>query len=207
VAILGENGSGKSTLAKLAARLYDPGSGCISIGGIDLREIRLKDLRSEIGYLPEHPVLFDDTLAGNLRMGKPSASLAELCRVAEIAELTEVLARLPKGWEEPLGPNGSRLSNGERQRVAVARALLVETRILILDEATSCLDPAAEVRLLERLDRLFERTTLILISHRPSAIAWAERVLLMKRGEIGEGHRTAGSTDLGADRSFPSRYI
>lgn len=207
VAILGENGSGKSTLGKLTARLYDPESGSIAIGGINLRQILLGDLRRQASYLPEHPVLFDDTLAGNLRMGKPSASLVELFHVAEITELAEVLARLPRGWEEPLGPNGSRLSGGERQRVAIARALFAEPRILILDEATSCLDPVAEARLLERLDRLLKKTTLILISHRPSAVAWAERVLLMKRGEIGEGHRAAGSTDLGTDQSFPSRYI
>lgn len=186
VAIVGENGSGKSTLAKLASRLYDPDVGQISIGGTDLREIRLEDLRREVAYLPEHPVLFDDTLAGNLRLGKPSASASELFRAAQIAELTAVIEKLPAGWEEPLGPNGSRLSGGERQRVAIARALFCGPRILILDEATSCLDPVAEERLLERLERLLERTTLILISHRSSAIAWAERTLLMEGGRIFE---------------------
>jgi len=199
VAILGENGSGKSTLARLVARLYDPDTGQISIGAIDLREIRLENLRREIRYLTEHPVLFDDTLVSNLRLGSPSASTAELAQAARIAGLDEVLERLPKGWEEPLGPNGSRLSGGERQRVAIARALFGKPRILILDEATSCLDPAAEARLLERLDRFLEDTTLILISHRASARAWAERILVMNNGRIEEVNVLMSEEQIKAD--------
>ncbi len=184
LALVGENGAGKSTLAKLAARLYDPGSGFISYGGVDLRAIRLKDFRSLAAYLPATAILFDDTLTANLRLGRPQATDEELAEVLRAVDLTGFVESLPLLYQQPLGPGGSRLSSGQRQRVALARALLKRPRILILDEATSSMDAAVEQIVLDRTRLFLPSSTVLLLSHRFSSIAWADRVIVLEAGKI-----------------------
>jgi ABC-type bacteriocin/lantibiotic exporter with double-glycine peptidase domain len=184
VALIGENGAGKSTLAKLAARLYDPNSGFVSCGGVDLRAIRLKEFRSVAAYLPATPVLFDDTLAANLRLGRPQATDEELAQVLYTVELTGFVENLPLRYGQPLGPGGSLISAGQRQRVALARALLKRPRILILDEATSSVDPPVEQVVLDRTRLFLPLPTILLLSHRSSTVRWAERVIVLEAGKI-----------------------
>jgi ATP-binding cassette subfamily B protein len=184
VALVGENGAGKSTLAKLAARLYDPGSGFVSYGGVDLRAIRLKEFRSLVSYLPATPILFDDTLAANLRLGRPQATDEELRELLHAVDLTGFVESLPSRYQQPLGPGGSRLSSGQRQRVALARALLQRPRLLILDEATSSMDAAVEQVVLDRTRLFLPSSTVLLLSHRLSSVAWADRVIVLEAGKI-----------------------
>lgn len=184
VALVGENGAGKSTLAKLAARLYDPDSGYVSYGGVDLRAIRLGELRSVATYLPATPVLFDATLAVNLRLGRVQATEEELAEVLHAVDLTAFVESLPLLYQQRLGPGGSRLSSGQRQRVALARALLRKPRILILDEATSSMDAAVEQVVLDRTRILLPFSTVVLLSHRLSSVAWADRVIGLEAGKI-----------------------
>lgn len=184
VALAGTSGNGKSTIAKLLARLYDVRAGTVSVGGIDVRDVELKSLRSSVIFVPQDPVLFDLTLKENLLYGNPRATPSELAEVARVAQLETVIERLPKGWNEPVGPRGNRLSGGERQRVALARALLQRPQILILDESTSALDARTEKRLLTELDAYLKNVTTIIISHRPVPVEWADRVVQMHYGTI-----------------------
>ncbi len=184
VALAGTSGNGKSTIGRLLARLYDAREGTVSIGGVDVRDIELKSLRSSVIFVPQDPVLFDLTLRENLLYGNPAATAAELAEVASLAQLETLIERLPRGWNEPLGPRGNRLSGGERQRVALARALLQRPRILILDECTSALDAQTEKRLLSELDSYLKNITTIVISHRPLPTQWANRVVQMQYGTI-----------------------
>ena len=186
VAISGRSGNGKSTIARLLARLYDAPSGTVSIEGTDVRDIKLKSLRSAVIFVPQDPVLFDVTLRENLLYGNTLASEDELERVARLVQLEDVIRKLPNGWHEPLGPRGNRLSGGERQRVALARALLQRPRILILDECTSALDALTERRVLDGLDDLLQDVTTIVISHRPFPIRWANRVIHLQDGRVSE---------------------
>jgi ABC-type multidrug transport system fused ATPase/permease subunit len=177
VAIAGRSGNGKSTIAKLVARLYDARAGTVSIEGLDVRDLKLKSLRSAVVFVPQDPVLFDVTLRENLLYGNAFATDDELERVVCLAQLENVIRKLPHGWDEPLGPRGNRLSGGERQRVALARALLQHPKVLILDECTSALDALTERRLLDGLDSFLRGVTTIIISHRPLPARWADRVI------------------------------
>ena len=186
VAIDGRSGNGKSTIARLVARLYDAPSGSVLIEGTDVRDIKLKSLRSAVIFVPQDPVLFDVTLRENLLYGNTQASEDELERVARLAQLEDLIRKLPHGWDEPLGPRGNRLSGGERQRVALARALLQRPRILILDECTSALDALTERRVLDGLDSFLQGVTTIVISHRPVPTRWANRIIHLQHGLISE---------------------
>ena len=189
IAIVGENGAGKSTFAKLAARLYDPDRGSITIGESKVRNIPLKQFRSLVCYVPAIPVLFDETLAENLRLRNPLVGTRQLEAIIDLLELRSFVASLPHGLSEPLGPAGCQLSGGQRQRLALARALLRKPRILILDEATSALDPRAELSLLHRIPEFLPGVTIIFISHRLGNVAWMDRVLVFQNGRIVEdGH-------------------
>lgn len=186
VALAGTSGNGKSTIARLVARLYDARAGGVLIDGIDVRDIRLKSLRSSVIFVPQDPVLFDVTLRENLLYGNPHATQDELDRVTKLAQLETLICRLPRGLDESLGPRGNRLSGGERQRVALARALLQHPKVLILDECTSALDELTEQRLLKGLHQYLQDVTTIIISHRPYPTRWANRVVYLNYGHIAE---------------------
>jgi len=186
VAIVGENGAGKSTLAKLLARLYDADSGSISIAGHDVRNIEIESLREHVCYAPPHPVLFDTTLASNLRLGKVTASDLELEQVVNDVGLAAWISTLHEGLAHRIGPGGSRLSGGQRQRLGLGRAILQQPRILILDEATSSLDAASEQQLLSNLDNFLPGSTIIVISHRLSALLCVGRVIVLEAGRVVE---------------------
>jgi ABC-type multidrug transport system fused ATPase/permease subunit len=186
VALVGASGSGKSTIARLIARVYDVGEGAVLVNGNDVRNLRLKSLRSTVSFVPQEAPIFDTTLRENLLFGNPNASKSELERVVNITQLHDVVSRLYMGWDEPLGPRGIKLSGGERQRLALARALLQQPRILVLDESTSALDAITEQNLFEAMSELAQAT--IVISHRLSTIMWADRVIVLDQGRVvGEG--------------------
>jgi len=184
LAIAGENGAGKSTLAKLIARIYDVDFGSVHIGGEDVRNIRLDNLRRHVCYVPRDPALFDGTLGFNLRFAKPTASPDELVAAIESTGLCQMVCNLPLGFNQKIGPGGCQLSGGERQRLAIARALLQEPKILILDEATSCLDPCSEELILRNIFSVLRESTVIVVSHRQSTLSLFERRILMSAGEI-----------------------
>ena len=186
VGLVGVSGSGKSTVAKLMARLYDVDSGAVYIDGIDIRELRLGCLRTKLCYVMQDAVLFDRTLKENVLLGNPSATMKDLCRAIEIADLEELLRRLPKVWDSPLGPRGSALSGGERQRIALARAVLQNPSLLLLDESTSALDAPSERRVLTNLVQHFRHQTMVFISHRISSLNWVDRIVVVNRGVIEE---------------------
>jgi ATP-binding cassette subfamily B protein len=188
IAMAGENGAGKSTLAKLVARLYDPASGSIRLGGEDLRNIRLESLRQHVSYLPRDSVLFDGTLASNLRFVRPAATDCDLQEAIRSVGLSSFVATLPDGLRQGIGPGGCQLSGGQRQRLAIARALLQHPRVLILDEATSCLDPSAEAFVLQNIRRSLIASTLVVVSHRLTTFSTFARVLILSHGRIvGDG--------------------
>lgn len=182
VAVVGASGSGKSTLASLLLRLFDPRTGSIRIGGVDIRELPLRTLRSLIGFVPQHPLLFHGTIEDNLRLARPEATRPELQAAAEAAQIADFIAGLPQGYATQIGEAGATLSGGQRQRLAIARALLADTPILVLDEATSNLDAQGERAFLEALLALPERRTILAITHRLSSFAAADRVLVLDEG-------------------------
>lgn len=184
VAIAGENGAGKSTLAKLLVRIYDVDVGSLRIGGQDVRNCRLEDLRQCVCYLPREPVLFDGSLAFNLRFVRPAASDEQLHAAVQCAGLSDFVRSLPAGLDQRVGTGACQLSGGERQRVAIARALLQKPQILILDEATSCLDPSSEAVVLRNIYCCLTGSTVLVISHRFSTLATFSRIIVLANGRI-----------------------
>ncbi len=184
VAITGENGAGKSTLAKLIARIYDVDSGAVCIGGRDVRTIRLDSLRQHVAYLSRDPFLFDGSIEANLRFAKPAASGEEMQEALTCSDLLQLVKSVPDGMDQEIGPGSCQLSGGQRQRLAIARALLVRPRILILDEATSCLDPLSEELVLNNLRKYLPSSTVIVITHRSSTVSCFDRVLVLANGRI-----------------------
>src|SRR5712691_161350 len=183
VALVGISGCGKSTIGHLATRLYDPDAGSVLIGDIDLRDLGQRNLRSVVTAVPQEPVLFDATMRENLLYGDPGATSLDLEQVVSLAQLHDVIRKLPRGLDEPLGPMGRKLSGGEKKRVALARAFLQRPEILILDEVTSALDGPTVARMLEALDHFRQGRSVVLISHKPSAISWADRIVVVDRGK------------------------
>jgi subfamily B ATP-binding cassette protein MsbA len=189
VAIVGPSGAGKSTLASLVPRLYDPTSGRILMDGLDLRDLTLSSLRAQISIVAQDTFLFDDTVANNIRYGRPGAAQAEVEAAAEAAIAGEFIRRMPEGYATRIGERGIKLSGGQRQRLAIARAILRNAPILILDEATSHLDAESEVLVQQALGNLMQNRTVIVIAHRLSTIRRATRILVMERGRIVETGR------------------
>jgi ABC-type multidrug transport system fused ATPase/permease subunit len=186
VALVGLNGSGKSTIGFLATRLHDPDAGSILVGGQDIHDVDRRSLRAYITLVPQDPILFDETIRQNLLYGNPGATSRDLDAVAALTQFDRVLQRLPRGMDEPLGPLGNSLSGGERKRLALARTLLQQPKILIVDEITSSLDAPSAAGLLEGLN-VFRRTrTLVVVSHRPATILWADRILVVENGAIAD---------------------
>jgi putative ABC transport system ATP-binding protein len=184
VAIVGETGSGKTTFAKLLTRLMDPVSGRVLLSGVPLTEIRFRSLRERVVMVPQDGFLFDDTIAANVRYGRPEATDAEVEAAFADLGLADWLAALPAGVQSRVGERGEALSVGERQLVAVARAYIADPDLLVLDEATSAVDPATEVRLQRALDGLTRGRTSLAIAHRLSTAEAADEVLVVDRGRI-----------------------
>jgi ATP-binding cassette subfamily B protein len=184
LALVGETGSGKTTLSALAARLYDPTAGRITIDGIDLRDMRLADLASVVGVVSQETYLLHTTVRENLRYARPDATDAELEDAARAAQIHELIAGLPDGYDTVVGSRGHRFSGGEKQRLAIARTLLRDPRILVLDEATSALDTETERAVQEAFDTLAEGRTTITIAHRLSTVRNADRIAVVDHGRV-----------------------
>jgi len=190
VAIVGSTGSGKSTLAQLIPRLIDPTLGAVLIDGADVRHLALGELRRQIGFVPQETFLFSATLAENIAFGVREATEEQIRWAAEVAGLTEDIARFPAGLQTLVGERGLTLSGGQKQRVAIARAILRDPGILILDDALSSVDTLTEERILAALASLMRQRTTILISHRVSTVRHADRIYVLEAGRIAEegGH-------------------
>lgn len=186
VAVVGPSGAGKSTLSRLLYRFYDIQSGAITVDDQDIRGVTQKSLRSVIGMVPQDTVLFNDTVAYNIRYGRTSASDAEVAAAAEIAQIAHFIDLLPEGFETKVGERGLKLSGGEKQRVAIARTVLKAPPILILDEATSALDTTTEREIQAALDLVSKNRTTLVIAHRLSTVISADEIIVLKSGEIAE---------------------
>ena len=186
LAIVGPSGVGKSTLVDLIPRLYDPRQGRILIDGQDIREVTLKSLRGQIGIVNQETILFNDTVKANISYGKSGASDAEIEQAAKEAYAHEFILRLPEGYNTIIGDRGTKLSGGEKQRIAIARALLKNPPILILDEATSQLDTESEMVVQQALERLIQGRTVFIIAHRLSTVKSASQIIVLDKGKITE---------------------
>src|SRR5205823_8978260 len=182
----GETGAGKTTLGYLAARLYDVDRGFISIGNVDVRDFSFAALASLVGVVSQETYLFHASVRENLRFAKPDASDEELYTAAEAARIHHVIAALPDGYDTTVGERGYRFSGGEKQRIAIARTILRNPPILVLDEATSSLDTETERLVQEALERLSEGRTTIAIAHRLSTVRDADQIVVLDRGRVAE---------------------
>ncbi|UJW76657.1 ABCB family ABC transporter ATP-binding protein/permease [Rhizobium sp. SL42] len=186
VAVVGPSGAGKSTISRLLYRFYDVQQGSITIDGQDVRDVTQKSLRSAIGMVPQDTVLFNDTIAYNVRYGRPDASDADIEQATEIAQIGRFIKELPDGYGTMVGERGLKLSGGEKQRVAIARTVLKAPPILILDEATSALDTTTEHEIQSALDIVSKNRTTLVIAHRLSTVVGADEIIVLKGGEIAE---------------------
>ena len=184
VALVGPSGAGKSTLMALLQRLQDPGGGYITVDGIDISRVKQRSLRKQIGVVLQEPLLFNDSIRNNIAYARPEAGIAEIKRVAKAANCHDFIMGLPQGYDTVIGERGGRLSAGERQRIAIARALLKDPPILILDEATSALDAETESLVQEAIEKLLRKRTTFIIAHRLSTVVSADRILALKNGRI-----------------------
>ncbi len=186
IGLVGHSGSGKSTLVNLICRFYDVTDGAIKVDGVDIRRIGVADFRKHIGLVLQEPFLFFGTIAENIAYGKPGATRAEIVAAARAAHAHEFILRLPQGYDSLVGERGQGLSGGERQRISIARALLIDPRILIMDEATSAVDTETEKEIQKALDNLVQGRTTIAIAHRLSTLRKADRLVVMDRGQVVE---------------------
>ncbi|MBU2576277.1 MAG: ABC transporter ATP-binding protein/permease [Nanoarchaeota archaeon] len=183
-ALVGHSGCGKSTLVNLLYRLYDVEHGAILIDGSDIRDFKQESVRSEMAIVPQEAVLFDDTIWNNIKFSSPSASKAEVRKAIKFAQLENIISEMPNKENTIVGERGVKLSGGEKQRVSIARAILADKKILVLDEATSSLDSETEHEIQKDLAKLMERRTSIIIAHRLSTIMHADKIIVMKKGKI-----------------------
>ncbi|MFY8207094.1 MAG: ABC transporter ATP-binding protein, partial [Arenimonas sp.] len=185
-AIVGRSGSGKTSLIRLIPRFYEPGSGRILLDGIDIRELKLADLRRQIALVSQQVMLFDDSVMANVRYGKSDATDAEVWQALRAANAEEFVLKLPEGVQTAIGERGGRLSGGQKQRLAIARAILKDAPILILDEATAALDNESERLVQDALAHLIPDRTTLIIAHRLSTVEHADQVLVLDEGRLAE---------------------
>jgi len=197
LALIGPTGAGKSTVAKLIARFYDPTAGRVTLDGVDLRRIRLADLRQAMGYVPQEGFLFSGSVADNIRFGRPEASRAEVEAAARAVGADQVIAGLPGGYDTEVGERGALLAAGERQLVAFARAWIADPQLLLLDEATSHLDVVTEASVQHALRRLRRGRTTVLIAHRLSSVVDADQVAVVEDGRVVEAGTPSELLDRG----------
>jgi ATP-binding cassette subfamily B protein len=184
VAIVGPSGAGKTTVFNLLLRFYDPETGTVRLDGVDIRELRVHELRRSLAVVPQEPVLFTTTVADNIRYGQPEASEAEVRAAAKAASALGFIEALPQGFATHLGARGVRLSGGQRQRIAIARALLCDPAVLLLDEATSALDAESELAVQQALDGLMHKRTTLVIAHRLATVQKADRIVVVDAGRV-----------------------
>jgi subfamily B ATP-binding cassette protein MsbA len=186
IALVGPSGSGKTTISNLLPRFYDVDSGHITLDGHDIKDLTIHSLRSKLGIVTQESILFNDTVAGNIALGMPQATLAEIEQAARIANAHEFIKDLPEGYYTNIGEGGGKLSGGQKQRLSIARALLEDPPILILDEATSALDTESERLVQDALDHLMMNRTSLIIAHRLSTIKHADEIVVLEKGAIKE---------------------
>jgi len=185
-ALVGHSGSGKSTAASLIPRFYDVQDGAVKIGGVDIREIPQGDLMKMVAFVFQDPKLFKDSLLENIRAGRPSATREEVLKAAHLAQCDDILKKLPNGIDTIIGSQGIYLSGGETQRISIARAILKDAPIVVLDEATAYADPENEHQIQKAFDGLIKNKTVIMVAHRLSTVQDADQILVMKNGAIAE---------------------
>ncbi|WP_203863774.1 ABC transporter ATP-binding protein, partial [Planobispora rosea] len=189
LAVVGPSGAGKSTLLRLLARFHDVDAGAVRVGGVDVRAMSTETLMSQLAVVFQDVYLFDGTIEENVRLGRPDATEAELRAAAAAAGLEEVIERLPGGWAANVGEGGALLSGGERQRVSIARALLKDAPIVLLDEVTSALDPVNEAAVQAGIERLMAGRTVVMVAHRMRTVQRADRIAFLQGGRIVEEGR------------------
>jgi len=186
VGIVGPTGSGKSTVFSMISRFYDPSKGTIRIDGHDVRDLKLKSLRDQIGYVLQETVLFHGTIAENIAFGRVSASREEIIKAAELANAHEFISKMAQGYDTLVGERGSTLSGGQRQRIGIARVMIRNNPILLLDEPTAALDSESEKLVIEALERLMKGRTVITIAHRLTTIRDADQIIVISGGIVAE---------------------
>jgi ATP-binding cassette subfamily B protein len=184
VAVVGGTGTGKSTVARLLCRFYDVDDGAVRLDGVDVRSVGLHELRRAVGLVFEDTFLFSDSIAANIAFADPDASLEQVEHAARLAGAHDFVTGLAQGYDTLIGERGYSLSGGQRQRIAIARAILADPRVLILDDATSAVDPTKEHEIRDALGEVMRGRTTIVIAHRPATIALAERVVLLDEGRV-----------------------
>jgi ABC-type multidrug transport system fused ATPase/permease subunit len=197
VGIVGTTGGGKSTVVSLIPRFYDPTSGSVRIDGVDIRDYKVHPLRDQIGFVLQDTVLFRGTIRDNIAYGRPGATQAEIEEAARLANADEFISRMPHGYDTAVGERGLTLSGGQRQRIGIARAIIRDTPILILDEPTAALDTESERLVIEALERLMKGRTVITIAHRLSTIRDANKIIVLKEGVVAEQGTHQELIDLG----------
>ena len=185
-ALVGHSGSGKSTTASLIPRFYDAGEGKIKIGGVDIQEIAHKDLMQMVAFVFQNPKLFKDSLLENIRAGRPNATREEVLQAAHMAQCDDILAKFPQGIDTVVGSKGVYLSGGETQRIAIARAILKNAPIIVLDEATAYADPENEQQIQQAFEGLTKGKTVIMIAHRLSTVTNVDQIFVIQDGQVAE---------------------
>ena len=183
-ALVGQSGSGKSTLLSLIPRIYDPKTGILEIDGQNIKEVNLFSLRKEISIVDQNVTLFDDTIFNNIKYAKPEANDEEIYKSAELSMCSEFIDKLENKYQTLIGENGVRLSGGEKQRLSIARAFLKNSKIILLDEATSSLDSETEEKIQKALDKLTLNKTTVVIAHRLSTILNSDKIYVMDKGMV-----------------------
>jgi subfamily B ATP-binding cassette protein MsbA len=186
VGVVGPTGSGKSTVVSMIPRFYDPTNGSVKIDGYDLRDFKLKGLRDQIGYVLQDTALFHGTIAENIAFGRPGASREEIIKAAELANAHEFISKMAQGYDTMVGERGSTLSGGQRQRIGIARVMVRNNPILLLDEPTAALDSESEKLVIEALERLMKGRTVITIAHRLTTIRDADQIIVISDGVVAE---------------------